>query len=85
MEGGIAIVLKVRISKDVRIVLDDAFDEDQIINVDGSSETDGYGDVGGKRNGGDVVLHAGKFRVTRGSGCATSRFGSHVSSGYMSG
>lgn len=75
MEGGIAIVLEVRISEDVRIVLDNAFDEDQIIDVDGSSEANRYGDVGGERNVADVALHAGKSRMARGSGCATSASG----------
>ncbi len=68
------------------MVLDDTSDEHQIVIVDGSSETDGYSDIGGERTVGAVVLHAGVILgpgpddqgYKRSSGCAFPIYNSGI-------
>ncbi|KAL8991298.1 MAG: hypothetical protein Q9177_000261, partial [Variospora cf. flavescens] len=54
MQRGIAIVREVWILKSVWTLFGNAFDEYQIIEMDGPPEANGYGDVGGKWNVWDV-------------------------------
>ena len=41
MEGGVALVVVVRVAQEGRVVLQDALDEDEVVEVDGTAEAEG--------------------------------------------